>query len=782
MANNIVLHASQSRVSVDNWDIKTGEYNIQDCSVVFEEDLKEALTDQYKWFAVFKYDKREYESEIDLDVNSENKPFDMPVFSKPGYVNVGVYGYEYAIGTINKEQVAEKVAGINTYTGHPVNWCMSDFDLTDDFKGTYGDFIDTVKFDAFTNKYTLTFKTIIVGGAERELPAGTKITVKYKYRPLNPETGDPIMRLRYSPSMQLCEVKNGSSPVQPIPSPGTYAKLNQRIDELGEGIHDTETMRNWWHNFTQNQEVLNLREVFNTMTESGSYVASYKNIYDIIEDYFGEGKTIGRPVGDKLFEISYFKINLIWSNNAWISDKKYTEIIAAIKEGKLPIIHYVTDEDNNYAIYSNHSDDGIVFSGTKTIIQEGSTEHQIKLINFTIYEDGSVTKEEVIINDIIASQFEKVDNKQDAIDESRKSQLYYATENAIVTYVLSKLPDVSIYEIKENKKSVIDSESIDYYPNFKAVKGYAEALANRVTSLLNADDNHYPTAKAVTDYAEPATNKEHSVSSDNTKFPTSKAVQDYAEAKANKDTQMTVPDDTHYPTTKAVETFGNNNYTYRFNSGRLERTEEGEGQESSNPLTETVYIAATGFSGNAKCKLSKDFISTTTPGHYPKVTSPATGVTIAEGQPFTNGEFYINISPAVEQETPVIVEYYFLDKHYEYKLHFYRDGVEVPSDKITPIDLTQLRGGGGGSGGISFDEVRVVTEDEIQKLKFYYMGSPLQVTDGSLAKVQLASATESTESGVTKITLKDKLNNDLTSFTLDAPLTETQITELEKLI
>jgi len=236
----------------------------------------------------------------------------MPVFSKPGYVNVGVYGYEYAIGTINKEQVAEKVAGINTYTGHPVNWCMSDFDLTDDFKETYKDYIDanTVDFDFMANKYILKFKKKQVGETEEELPAGTKITVTYKYRSMNPETGDPIMRLRYSPSMQLCEVKNGSSPVQPIPSPGTYAKLNQRIDELGEGIRDTETMRNWWHNFTQNQEVLNLREVFNTMTESGSYVASYKNIYDIIEDYFGEGKTVGRLVGDKLFEIQYFKINL----------------------------------------------------------------------------------------------------------------------------------------------------------------------------------------------------------------------------------------------------------------------------------------------------------------------------------------------------------------------------------------------------------------------------------------------------------------------------------------
>jgi len=75
--------------------------------------------------------------------------------------------------------------------------------------------------------------------------------------------------------------------------------------------------------------------------------------------------------------------------------------------------------------------------------------------------------------------------------------------------VLSKLPDVSKFELKENKKSTIDSESTDYYPNFKAVKDYAEAIANRVTTLLNADNSHYPTAKAVTDYAEPATNKEH---------------------------------------------------------------------------------------------------------------------------------------------------------------------------------------------------------------------------------------------------------------------------------
>jgi len=94
---------------------------------------------------------------------------------------------------------------------------------------------------------------------------------------------------------------------------------------------------------------------------------------------------------------------------------------------------------------------------------------------------------------------------------------------------------------------------------------------------------------------------------------------------------MTNLDNTHYPTTLAVGTFGDNHYAYRFNSGRLERTEEGEGKESSESLTETVYIAATGFTGNVKCKLSKDFISTTTPGHYPKVTSPASGVTIAGG-------------------------------------------------------------------------------------------------------------------------------------------------------
>jgi len=58
-----------------------------------------------------------------------------------------------------------------------------------------------------------------------------------------------------------------------------------------------------------------------------------------------------------------------------MADKTYIQIKDAIKEGKLPIIHYVTNEDDNYAIYSNHSDDGVVFSETKTIVQEGSTEH-----------------------------------------------------------------------------------------------------------------------------------------------------------------------------------------------------------------------------------------------------------------------------------------------------------------------------------------------------------------------------------------------------------------------
>jgi len=108
----------------------------------------------------------------------------------------------------------------------------------------------------------------------------------------------------------------------------------------------------------------------------------------------------------------------------------------------------------------------------------------------------------------------------------------------------------------------------------------------------------------------------------------------------------------------------------------------------------------------------------------------------------------------------------------------------VPSSAITPIDLTQLRGGGGSGGGISFDEVRVVKNDEtgIQELKFYYMGAPLSVRDGSLAKVQLASAIESTEGGVTKITLKDKLNNVLTSFDLDSPLSTDQMTTLKGLI
>ena len=94
MSYNVEISVSNNRVQINSFDVRTGEFAQKNGYLYIAESEPWDSVD--KIFAVFKYDKKEYESEIVEEINKNGirqGEFDIPIFEKPGYINVGVYGY-----------------------------------------------------------------------------------------------------------------------------------------------------------------------------------------------------------------------------------------------------------------------------------------------------------------------------------------------------------------------------------------------------------------------------------------------------------------------------------------------------------------------------------------------------------------------------------------------------------------------------------------------------------------------------------------------------------------
>ena len=453
-----------------------------------------------------------------------------------------------------------------------------------------------------------------------------------------------------------------------------------------------------------------------------------------------------------IVEDVYYIVNLTYTEPNWYADKTFAQIKAAIKDNRVPIIKYQTEEDWHYGIYQYMKDDDIVFSESVIYRKEADPNTYVSFVNFSISElegtETQVRRESIQLSDISTDGFEQTSNKIVDIVEERLSSTLYTSEKAVVNYVLSKIPSLEGYETTENKKNAIEATtkgSSVFYPTLNAVTSYIDAQSfetdinkkSAIEESMKQSTDYYPSVKAMTNYIddqsfETDTNKK-SVVEESTKqstvyYPSIKAMTDYIDdqnfetdtnKKATIEESMKQSTD-YYPSIKAVVDYCSSISGLDFDGGFVSKDKVSGGEEKEVEGEEIATITSAS-EDTLDCQLQRTYDVLSVEAYYDegeKITVPITHWT-------TGGLVTLNLS-SVKPETgtrTIYADYTYEDSTYKYRLHLYQDtarGIEVPATEYTPIDLSVLSSGGGGTG---FDSFEISTEaDGKMKLNFYLEG------------------------------------------------------------